>query len=58
MKFVLSVSKVMKGSQVRKKIEESRENPAKLYLADAEARKECQIRMEQIKKQQAGTLTA
>ncbi|WP_332286716.1 hypothetical protein [Bacillus velezensis] len=58
MKFVLSISKVMKGSQVREMIEGSRENPAKLYLADAEARKESQIRMEQIKKQQAGTLTA
>ena len=53
MKFVFTVSKLKKGSEVREDCKKMRENPALLLLVEADIRRALQM-----KKQQAGTLTA
>ncbi|MCY9215828.1 hypothetical protein MOF05_06880 [Bacillus haynesii] len=53
MKFVFTVSKLKKGSEVREDCKRMRENPALLLLVEADIRRALQM-----KKQQAGTLTA
>ncbi|MEC1261459.1 hypothetical protein P9D34_13555 [Bacillus swezeyi] len=54
MNFVLTASRLMKGSQVREDCKRARENPALVLLAEAEIKKS----LNEMKKQQAGTLTA
>ncbi|ARC68720.1 MULTISPECIES: hypothetical protein [Bacillus] len=53
MNFVFTVSQLKKGSEVREDCKRMRENPALLFLVEADIRRALQM-----KKQQAGTLTA